>query len=253
MIPSTPDEELQSKQTAPNSLPSPRTTNSKLLLIGLLFVALLSGGYIGYDLWQSAQSGIPDLDLPYHAPASLPEDIRTQMEADYASAVDELKADPSLKSRWLALGVFRKNADDFKGAEEIWQYVTVHWPDDVTAYSNLADLYQFYSKDYEKAEDMLKQVLSVEPAYLPAYKSLHEIYRYHTEDGGEQAESILKDGIAKNPLAVDLMLTLALYYKDEGHTTDAREMFQSARAVAVEHHVDSVVLTIDRELSDLAP
>lgn len=173
---------------------------------------------------------IPDLDRPYVPPERLPEDVREEARVRVASTVSNLKENWQLYSRWLDLAAYRKNADDNEGAEEIWLYVAEVWPAEPVAFLNLADLYASTLKDYAKAEPYYRKVIALRPDYVPAYRALHDIYRLKWKTDTSAAEDVLLEGLRANPKNVDLMVPLALYYKEEDRYAEARAYLEESLA-----------------------
>lgn len=196
----------------------------------------------------------PDLSRPYAAPSRLPESVRKESEAKYAAAVASLREDSSRWNAWMEVAVYRKGSDDFKGAEEVWLYVTERWPADPTAYANLADLYANHLTDYPRAESYYKQAISLKPDNIAAYLNLHDHYRLHYKMGTSAAPNILLEGLARFPKNVDLLYRLGLYYKGMGtagsveqakkYLTDALTAAMgagdAARATSIQSEIDSL-------------
>jgi tetratricopeptide (TPR) repeat protein len=228
-----------------------KTSTVRNLIVGVVVILIIVVGF--YMIFTKAED-MPDLDRPFTTLETYPDDIRVQMEESYASAVAELKDDPTLKSRWLEIAVLRKNADDFEGAEEIWLYISTseRWEDDTTALNNLGDLYQYYLKDFAKAEEMLRTSLMRNSAEIAVYKNLHDLYRYRHQQETDLAEKVLLEGLEKNPEnSIDLLVTLALYYKDTDRFEDARTRLLEARGLAETTGDSSYLKVVNTELSTL--
>jgi tetratricopeptide (TPR) repeat protein len=230
---------------------SQRSSSFRNILVSIFAIAIIAGGF--YVLFTRGPD-IPNLDRPFTVTEQYPEDIKTQMEESYASAVEELRGDSSLKSRWLEVAVLRKNVDDFEGAEEIWLYIVENseWEGDTTALNNLGDLYQYYLKDFPKAEVMLQKSLERNSAEISVYKNLHDLYRYRYKQDTNSAEEILLEGLEKNPEnTLDLLVMLALYYKDTERFEDARVRLLEARNLAEATDNDALLGAINAELTTL--
>ncbi len=132
----------------------------------------------------------------------------------------------------LQSGILKKNAGDYAGAKEAWEYVIKIRPEDYVAYNNLGDLYHHYLKDYPKAEFYYKKVVELKPDYLQTYTNLHDLYRiFYPPDrraGAEKAKAILLEGIQKNSNDYYLRIVLASYYKDQGDKINARKYYEEA-------------------------
>lgn len=202
----------------------------KLFLGAVILLALIAGG-AGY---YYSSTRMPDLDRPFTPAERFPEDIRQQSIERVNAATAELRKNPDLISRWLEIAVYRKGADDFKGAEEIWKYLTRKWPEDATAYGNLADLYQSVLDKPKSAEQYWKKYLEVVPKdyNIAAYRSLHDLYRTKL-DSPEKAREILGRGIEEHPEETGLIVALAVFERDQENTEEARALFLRARDIAI--------------------
>lgn len=209
--------------------PQKKTIAVAGIIVALLFVAC-GGAY--YYLTQ--YNSMPNLDRPFEPRADLPESIREESRQKVATAIEKLKADPSLINNWLEVAVYRKSAGDYQGAEEIWKYLTVQWPQDTVAYNNLADLYQNYLNRPGEAEYYWRKFLSLVPTSVPAYRNLHDLYRTRLNDL-ERAEAILEEGLSVTEEArdrIDLLVPLAIFQRDHGKLEEARENFDTAKQMA---------------------
>lgn len=84
----------------------------------------------------------PDYAKPIVFHASVSAEVRTAIDAQFAEVTSMLAKNPKDINAWTRLGVIKKMAGDYVGAEEVWVYVTKTWPNDPVAFGNLADLYR---------------------------------------------------------------------------------------------------------------
>lgn len=190
-------------------------------------------GVFALGYFYTAVPRIPPLDRPFTPASRYPEDIR-QLSIDKVNAATaELRENPDLVSRWLEIAVYRKGADDFDGAEEIWIYMTKKWPGDPTAYANLANLYQLeLNKPRAAARYWRKYIEIVPEGYRVAgYRSLHDLYRTKLADE-DKARDVLLEGLARYPDSTDLMVPLAVFERDRGNLDEARTYFTQAKDIA---------------------
>ncbi|MDO8517775.1 MAG: hypothetical protein Q7S26_00580 [bacterium] len=157
-----------------------------------------------------AKVPLPSLERPYTPPADAPASIQAEDKVAVAAALAELKKNPDNITNWLQLALYRKNASDYAGAEEIWNYATKVWPSDTVAYNNLADLYQNYLHDYSKAILYWNKVISLKPSTISAYLNLTALYRINLKDT-VKAKATLQAGLKANPNNSDLQHALSSY------------------------------------------
>lgn len=175
---------------------------------------------------------LPDLTKPIVINENISEASKKDKIAKIEALQKELQNNPSYYDSWLILGAYRKSLGDFLGAEEVWQYASTLRPDRYVAFSNLGDLYRFYLKDFSKAEDVMKKAVVAEPGYIAGYRNLHELYRYSYLEKSAQADDILKQGIGKNPKAIDLYISLAQYYGEVKMNGEAIVYYDKAIEIA---------------------
>ncbi len=151
---------------------------------------------------------LPDLTRPYTPPAGVPQSVQAEDKAAVATAIQQVKIDPNHETYWLQLGMYRQNAGDYVGAEQVYVYLTKRWPKDPIAFANLANLYGNYVHDYSKAVSYANQVIALSPHDISAYINLSTIYRANMQDVAD-AKKTLEQGIAANPSNTDLKSALA--------------------------------------------
>ncbi len=124
-----------------------------------------------------------------------------------AEVIAQLKATPNRSDLWLDLGIYRKIAMDYKGAEEVWSYIAVAGSVETNyiAYGNLGDLYMNFLKNYPKAESSYKSAIALKPDVIDYYRNLYTLYRYAYKTDTTSASDILTQGLKANPSNPDLL------------------------------------------------
>ena len=170
----------------------------------------------------------PSLDREIIFKALIREEDKPKIEAEIKIISQTLKENTDYHQGWLQLGILRKYIGDYEGAGEVWEYAAKIRQEDYVAYNNLGDLYHFYLKNFTKSESMIKKVIELKPDYVQAYKNLFELYTLSYKEKEPLADDALILGISKNLKAYDLMITLAMYYKENGDKVGARKYFEEA-------------------------
>lgn len=170
----------------------------------------------------------PDLNREIMYKALVREEDKPKIEAEIKIISQTLKDNPDYPQGWLQLGILRKYIGDYEGAGLAWEYATKIRPVDYVAFNNLGDLYHFYLKNFPKSESAIKKVIELKPDYVQAYRNLFELYTLSYKEKANLADDVLILGISKNPKAYDLMVALAMYYKEKGDKTGARKYFEEA-------------------------
>lgn len=100
---------------------------------------------------------------------------------------------------WLQIAFLKKSIGDYEGARDIWVHLTLANPQDGVAFLNLGDLHTNLLKDYVKAEQNYRGAIKVAPKNILGYIGLADLYTFFYTEKKEQAEVVLKQGIATNP------------------------------------------------------
>ena len=133
------------------------------------------------------------------APALYP--ITSSPKSD--ALIASLKKEPKYID-WSDLGMYRKAAGDYKGAEEIWTYLITASPRGTDAYINLGDLYMYYLHNNAKAELMFLKAVEVSPRVVEAYRRIVDFYVTALRNKAK-AKDFLEASIVKYP---DMELSL---------------------------------------------
>jgi Tfp pilus assembly protein PilF len=165
--------------------------------------------------------------------------------------LEELKKDPQNINEWIMLGVNRKSISDYEGARDAWEYAKALNPTNIVPWNNLGDLYHFYLKDYVKSEENWKKTIALKPDYIQGYSGLIDLYRYSFKVKLSETPVILKQGITKNPDAIDLQVMLAHYYQDAAMTTEAKDAYNKAIITAERLKNPTLTNLLKSELSGI--
>ena len=139
----------------------------------------------------------PAIDRPIVFPPSFSTNAQNVMRKNISDAVATLKQNPSDTDTWLRLAIWRKMINDYKGAEEIWVYLTKVLKEPSYVYINLGDLYGYFLKDSVKAEYYFKESVRLEPENIEYYVKFAYYYIDLLKDF-EKALGLVEEGYAKN-------------------------------------------------------
>ena len=135
---------------------------------------------------------------------SLSTQQKTKIIADIHTYAKMTQDTPGYIAAWLQLAILKKGIGDYEGSRDIWVYVTVLRPHEITAFLNLGDLHTNYLKDYPKAEQYLRTAIQVNPKEEMAYIRLSQLYWFFYKEKAGMAEQVLQEGLAANPGNVNL-------------------------------------------------
>ncbi len=260
--------------------------------IVLVFFAITSLAYFGYDLWQSKADVIPHVEVNGVVPAipsfaiqphepqqeqneaidskiainvpdstlqvpnldrpiipliplsSLSED---EAKRNISSLKERLRQDQDDYASWIGLGIYRKTLGDYRGAEEVWKYVTVRWPTDYVAFNNLGNLYHEQLRDFQKAEENYRKAADLQPLFVQTYSNLHNLYRYSFVEKKDKAAEPLLLGLERNPTSINLMISLGRYYIDISDMVSATKYYKMAVQRAEIEKKSEMVVSLSKE------
>ncbi len=138
---------------------------------------------------------MPNLDKEVVIQEEMSNESKLRLITEIKSAVAVLKEDYDRLEGWLNLGIYRKQAGDYEGAKEAWEFATLIRPKNPIAFHNLGDLYWMYLKNYPLAETYFKKAIEIDPKIPLFYSKLHELYRYSYKEKADLADDILRQGI----------------------------------------------------------
>lgn len=146
--------------------------------------------------FSDAAPEYPSLDRPLVFGQGYPEEARKIMSDKMNATIAALKKDPNQYNEWLNLGIFRNGINDWEGARQIWEFLTVANPSQPAPFANLANLYAFSLKDPVRAEANLKKAIEKGPLEMSVYRLGYEFYRF-VRKRDDLARDMLNQGIAK--------------------------------------------------------
>lgn len=215
---------------------SPSTGTSTVNIGGLDITTTGGGASIqveqlpvsGYD----AKVPLPDLSKSFVFPAGYSHSAKEMDTKKMQELVAALKKDPGALSAWLDLASYRKNHEDYAGAEEIYVYLNKSRPTNYFSPLNLGTLYHYYMKKYPDAEAQLLRAEKNGPSIAMVYKELFYLYSLSYKEKAGLAEAALLRGIKNIPGNIELTSTLAEYYRDKGLEAKADEYYNKVIATA---------------------
>jgi len=194
---------------------------------------------------------VPDLDRPLVFSSTMSLEAQAIIKANIQTVVNDLKKDSNQANKWLALGTNRKIAGDIDGARLAWEYAAALEPLNSVPFFNMGDLDHYYLKDFARSEENFRQAIANDPSFVQAYRSLYELYALSYTEKSHLADDILLEGLKKSPHNIDLLITLAQYYKDTGKAEEAKKYYKMAITEAEKAGNAALVESLKSELSTL--
>lgn len=177
-----------------------------------------------------AYSGRLINEVRFGAGFSAPQSAITQKTKDLNTLMSALIKDPFNINDWVAVGVTKKFFNDFDGARDAWEYVTVLYPNDPLAFENLGNLYALYLRDNAKAEYNYKKAIENNPIEPSFYIALADFYKNFFGDNSK-AIGIILSGLEKIK-DVNLFLSIASLYRDTGDKSNAVKYYQEVLKIS---------------------
>ncbi|MES2134635.1 MAG: hypothetical protein V4449_00105 [Patescibacteria group bacterium] len=240
----SPSESLNSSLTAPLDSTTSTTPST----------AVKKPGYtIEIEPSVSLKDIAPSLDRGIHFNASIPVDVQTILNRQYAEVTGRLKTDLSRADDWLDMGVIYHSANDFEGARDIWLFLVqvISAPESAVVYDNLGKLYKFDIKDFAKSEEYFKKSIQIDSTSITPYIELFELYREPYKANTSAAADILITASKKFPTNPDPFVLLGLYYRDQQDVAKARSYLEKGRDLAKAAGDTNRVKTIQDEIDHL--
>jgi tetratricopeptide (TPR) repeat protein len=175
----------------------------------------------------------PDIYKDLVFPTDFPLDAKKVTIENTETLRGDIEEDPTDFQSWLDLAIQYKTVGDFEYAATIWEYLAEAVPTQAVQFNNLGNIYHFFLNDFEKSEKNYLLALEKDPGQTIYYIGLHELYKYSYKQDTSLAEEILLGGIEKTNNPIDLINTLARFYKDSGNKSKAIEYFTEARDKAL--------------------
>lgn len=242
-----PSSTASSTYTVGNASTSPSSTTAAPQ--GSVTTGNVQAEYTLLGKWDAATA--PNYKQPIAFNADLSADVKAQINASLAKAQAQIAANPHTFAAWINLGALHKMGGDYSFAESAWIYMSKVFPTSETPFFNLASLYDYQLKDYPKAEANYLVAVKNNPHDTSVYHDLSVMYANKYKTDTNLAESILKQGIASNPGAYDLQVSLAEYYVQKGRIADAKAEYQAAMANAKAQGYTQVAASIQTDLDRL--
>jgi hypothetical protein len=192
----------------------------------------------------------PSLESKVTLPANFPKDAGAIIENNIKTITTQLKVNPDSFESWMNLAQQYKIIEQYKLARDVWEYLTKVYGS-ATPFVNLGNLYSLNLKDFPKAESNYKSAIQIDPREIGSYTGLHELYRYSYKTDTNLAEQALLDGLKALPNNVDLLVTLAGYYKDMKRFPEAKGRYIEARDEAQKLGNTPLVDALNKEIASL--
>jgi len=206
--------------------------NLKIILIILGIAVLISGGVFYFSKNRPSVPGVEPgtgEEFPYSIDFSKAENIsEAQLEIlknNYELAVEDYNKNPKSFSALMTFAFTYYQLGNYQSARDVYIKVGEVSPKNYTSFWNLGNTY-VRLEDYSGAEQAYLKAIENGPDQVRHYTALAEIYWYDMPEKKAEIPELYKKGLQVLPGNYDLLMNLALYYKEIGDKENAIKYFQ---------------------------
>jgi tetratricopeptide (TPR) repeat protein len=211
----------------------------------------LRGGISSEDtIVEIPEEIIPNLNRKFIVPEIYSEEIKNNTIKQHNEMISRLREDPGLRNEWLQLALLRKGADDYKGAEEIWLFMTNVWTLDHVAFTNLGNLYFTDLVDLKKAEEYMKMAVELRPDQLQVIQNFYEFLRFKKQ-APQEAINLLLQVYSLFSDEVYYPIRIGEFYRDTEDRINAKKYFEEALLLAQKPEFSDLKKYVEEELEKL--
>lgn len=165
------------------------------------------------------------------------------------SLVEAVTKNPDQIDNWIDIGLVKKNVDNYVGAKDVWDHTNKINPNYGLNYFNLGNLYALYLRDFKKAESNYYKALRLDRNSVNFHLGLAEFYRDFYKEKYDLVDDVLLEGLVYVPKDANLLLNLALYYRDTGEKAEAIKYFE--KFLTAEGFSDTQAEAVKQEIEKL--
>jgi|SRR3989344_3204423 len=197
--------------------------NHKIFILIAIFAVLIGGAFYFLNKPNLSEINEPIISEPEVAinDPVLPNQPINKQIINEESQLDVM-------NKLIEEGIALKSKGDFAGTAELWKQASLANPGSYLPHNNLGFLYRYDIKDPVKAEKSFFDAIAIKSDLTIAYRELSDLYRYAYPEKVDQADDILLQGLEKNPGHYDILIYLAMYYRDMGDREKAKKYFEEA-------------------------
>lgn len=187
---------------------------AKVLLVVLILMILVGGGIFAWKKIEQkrnqSQERAADLIGQYK------QDLGELKKKAASGSAEDLQA----------YGIAQYATGDQAGAIETYKKQIEKEPKSVVANGGLANALRD-QKNYDEAISQYKKVIEISPTDISAYVNLASVYQYNLNQK-DKALEIYQQGIEKNPKSADLLALKGLAYEQMENKDEAKKAYEKA-------------------------
>ena len=210
--------------------------SKKTLAIIFIVLLILGGGFYAYKKGYFIKTKTSQPGAEQLSPEKLlnfeikdttlsPENVQ-RFQGNFQTLKQSLQNNPDDFNSWVTLGILKKTVNDYEGARDIFIYAGQIRPKSSPPFANLGDLYANFLNEPGKAEEMYKKAIANDPGEINYYFGLADVYRYRIPGKEALYEQTLLDALNKFTDDVNLISSLASYYRQTNQTQKAIQFYE---------------------------
>ncbi len=206
----------------------------KVILIVIAVIILIAVGLFYYSANNpnELEENIPE-EFPYEIDFSQAENISEEqletLKRYYETGKKQYAENPESFNALMNFAFIYYQLEDYEMARDLYIKVGENSPKNYSSFWNLGNTYVFL-EDYNGAEQAYLKTIENEPKQVKHYIALADLYRHHFPEKRNQIPDILKSGLIELSGDYNLLVNLALYYKESGEKDNALKYFQQVIA-----------------------
>lgn len=157
--------------------------------------------------------------------AKYPKNFVAKQSTMLKGLIEGVDKNPNQADQWIEIGLIKKGFDNYLGARDVWEYVSLINSQYALNYFNLGNLYGFYLGNLKKAEADYLKAISLSRTSVDFYLGLASFYRDAYREKQNLIDDVLLSGLKNIPNDPNLMIQLAYYYKSVGDKEGALKYF----------------------------
>lgn len=195
--------------------------SNKRALKAVVFIVVIVGIIVGgFFAW-------PKISQKLNKPKPVAENAIEQYRQDLKNLKKQAETSGS-KEDLQAYGIAQYATGDAAGAVDTYTKQIAKDDKNIIAHSGLANALRD-QKNFEQAIVEYKKVIELAPTDISAYVNLASVYQYQLKQM-DKAVEVYNQGIEKNPKSTDLQLLLAMAYEQAADKDNAKSTYEKVLA-----------------------
>lgn len=183
------------------------------------------GGYTIERLPDDPDVPVPDVSTVPPKPSSVSDAAYVQISKNFSETAIALEAGDNFNA-WMNIAAYHGMLENYRGAEEVLQYLLVRYNPEWQVHANLGNLYAGPLLNLPSAAEQYRLAIGKFVKNASLYRALFEVEA--RQGNAAAATKALRDGIVQAPDAIDLYVLLARHLKSVSSGAEVRSAYDEA-------------------------